>query len=120
MAIGAIAPGGREVNGQRLLRHLVAAMATTAVLLISVAPAPTYAASDLSQVIDSVRNWVAGLLAGLATLFLMVGGLRYLVAAGNRREMERGKEAMKSAVVGYVLAVMAPLLIDLLRRMVGI
>ena len=68
----------------------------------------------------SVRNWVAGLLAGLATLFLMVGGLRYLVAAGNRREMERGKEAMKSAVVGYVLAVMAPLLIDLLRRMVGI
>jgi len=27
---------------------------------------------------------------------------------------------MKSAVVGYVLAIMAPLLIDLLRRMVGI
>jgi Type IV secretion system pilin len=119
MAIGAIAPGGSEVNGRRLIPHLLAAMATTAVLLV-VVPAPTYAASDLSQVIDSVRNWVSGLLAGLATLFLMVGGLRYLVAAGNRREMERGKEAMKSAVVGYVLAVMAPLLIDLLRRMVGI
>jgi len=107
------------VNGRRLLHRLFAATLTATVFVIA-ASEPTHAASDLSQVIDSVRNWVAGLLAGLATLFLMVGGLRYLVAAGNRREMERGKEAMKSAVVGYVLAVMAPLLIDLLRRMVGI
>jgi len=107
------------VNGRRLLHRLFAATLTATVFVIA-ASEPTYAASDLSQVIDSVRNWVAGLLAGLATLFLMGGGLRYLVAAGNRREMERGKEAMKSAVVGYVLAVMAPLLIDILRRMVGI
>ncbi len=119
MAIGAIAPGGGEVKGRRLLRHLFVATLTATVCVL-VASGTTYAVSDLSQVIDSVRNWVSGLLAGLATLFLMVGGLRYLVAAGNRREMERGKEAMKSAVVGYVLAVMAPLLIDLLRRMVGI
>jgi putative Mn2+ efflux pump MntP len=111
--------GGIEVNGRRLLQHLFVATLTATVFVVMVS-GPTYAASDLSQVIDSVRNWVAGLLAGLATLFLMVGGLRYLVAAGNRREMERGKEAMKSAVVGYVLAVMAPLLIDILRRMVGI
>ena len=114
-----MAIGGNQVNGPRLLHRMLAATLTATVFVVATS-GPTYAASDLSQVIDSVRNWVAGLLAGLATLFLMVGGLRYLVAAGNRREMERGKEAMKSAGVGYVLAVMAPLLIDILRRMVGI
>jgi cyanate permease len=93
----------------------------TAALCLPAAVTPVYAAaSNLSDVIDGIEKWAAGLLAGLATLFLMVGGIRYLAAAGNRREMERGKEAMKSAVVGYVLAAMAPILIGVLRQMVGI
>ena len=77
-------------------------------------------ASDLGQVIDSIRLWVAGLLAALATLFLTIGGIRYLAAGGNRREMERGKEAMRSAIIGYGLAALAPLLVDILRHMVGL
>ncbi len=37
--------------------------------------APAYAASgDINTVIDSIRNWVAALLAALATLFLTIGG----------------------------------------------
>ena len=42
-----------------------------------------YTASDLNTVIDSVRNWVAGLLAAPATLFLTIGGARYLTANCN-------------------------------------
>jgi hypothetical protein len=81
---------------------------------------PAYAASDLTSVIDSLRNWVAGLLIALATLFLTIGGLRYLTAGGNPRAMEQGKEAIKSALIGYALAALAPLLVDILRRVVGV
>jgi chromate transport protein ChrA len=105
--------------GRTFPYHLLAGVAATVVLAVATST-PGYAASDLATVIDGVRNWAAGLLAGLATLFLLVGSVRYMAAAGNRREMERGKEAMKSAVVGYVLALMAPLLIQLLRQIVGI
>jgi heme A synthase len=108
------------MRDRRLLPHLLAAALMAATVIIA-APLPAHAAAtSLSDVIDSIQRWVAGLLAGLATLFLMVGGIRYLTAGGNRREMERGKEAMKSAVVGYVLAAMAPILINILRQMVGI
>ena len=82
--------------------------------------APAYAAAgDLNSVIDSVRNWMAGLLAALATLFLTIGGLRYLTAGGNPRAVEQGKDGIKSALIGYALAALAPLLVDILRRVIG-
>jgi hypothetical protein len=81
---------------------------------------PAYAAAgDITTVIDSIRNWVAGILAALATLFLTVGGVRYLVANGNPRAMEEGKAAIKSALIGYALAALAPMFVDILRRVLA-
>ncbi len=76
--------------------------------------------SDLNTVINSLRTWLAGLLAALATLFLTIGGLRYLTAGGNPRAVEQGKDAIRSALIGYALAALAPLLVDILRRVIGI
>lgn len=80
---------------------------------------PAYAASDLNTVIDSVRNWMAGLLVALATLFLTVGGIRYLTANGNPRAAEEGKQAIKSALIGYALALLAPMLVSILEKVLG-
>ncbi len=99
-----------------------ALLVPTAAALVTalVFPAPAYAASgDINSVIDSIRNWVAGLLAALATLFLTVGGIRYLIASGNPRMMDEGKAAIRSALIGYALAALAPLLVDILRHVIG-
>ncbi len=96
-------------------------MVSIAVFLIAfLFPLPAYAASgDITTVIESIRNWVAGLLAALATLFLTIGGIRYLMASGNPRTMDEGKAAIRSALIGYALAALAPLLVDILRRVLG-
>jgi hypothetical protein len=96
-------------------------VAVSALLLLNIALAqPALAgAGDLTSVIDSIRNWVAGVLAALATLFLTVGGVRYLIASGNPRAMEQGKAAIRSALIGYALAALAPMLVDILRRVIG-
>ncbi len=94
--------------------------ATAAALVFTVAVnLPVYALGDLNGVIDSIRNWVAGLLAALATLFLTIGGVRYLTAGGNQRNAEEGKEAIKSALIGYALAALSPLFVDILKRVLG-
>ncbi|HEY8953536.1 MAG TPA: pilin [Candidatus Dormibacteraeota bacterium] len=90
-----------------------------AVLLTILLAVPAYAASDLNTVIDSVRNWVAGLLAALATLFLTIGGARYLTANGNPRSVEEGKAAIKSAMIGYALALLAPMLVSILQKVLN-
>jgi len=77
------------------------------------------AAPSLNGVIDSLRTWLVGILATLATLFLTIGGIRYLLAGGDPMQVERAKTALKSAAIGYALAVLAPLLVTILTSVVG-
>ena len=99
-------------------------MAVTGLLIVGGA-ATAFAAetaatgTSLNAVIDSLRNWLVGLLAALATLFLTIGGLRYLTAGGDPMQVERAKTALKSAAVGYALAALAPLLVGILSSVVG-
>ena len=105
-----------------VLRRLPAALVLAAALLVIFA-APAFAqgtgAPTLSGVIDNLRNWIVGILAGVATLFLTIGGLRYLTAGGDPGQVEKAKIALKSAAIGYALAILAPLLVSILASIVG-
>lgn len=94
---------------------LAPAGAVALVLTVTLA-VPVLAASDLNSVIDSVRDWVAGLLIALSTLFLTVGGVRYITAQGNPRAVEEAKAGIKAALIGYALAALAPTLISILQK----
>ena len=107
---------------RQLLRRLPVAVAIGVILLVVVA-SPAFAAGGaaptLSGVIDNLRNWIVGILAGVATLFLTIGGLRYLTAGGDPGQVEKAKIALKSAAIGYALAILAPLLVSILASIVG-
>jgi hypothetical protein len=74
---------------------------------------------SLPTIISKLRLWIMGLLAGVATLFLVVGGVRYLAAGGDPSEVERAKSSLKSALIGYALAVLAPVLLTVLQSIIG-
>jgi hypothetical protein len=100
------------------LRHvprLPGAHALVAVPLL----APTLAADSVSQVLSNATLWLVGILAGLATLFLTLGGVRYLMAGGDPAEVEKAKTALKSAAIGYALAILAPVIVTILKSLVG-
>ena len=105
----------------RRLRRLAGA-GVLAVVLVALLVSPALAqATDptLSGVIDRIRNLLVGLLAGLATLFLTVGGVRYLFAGGDPGQVEKAKITLKSAAIGYALAALATPLVGLLKYVVG-
>ena len=104
-----------------IARARIGALAVASTIACAaLAPSEAYAASgDITAVIDSLRLWVAGILAGLATLFLTIGAARYLIANGNPRAMEEAKDAMRSALIGYALAGLAPMFVDIVRRVIG-
>jgi hypothetical protein len=77
------------------------------------------AVASIGQVIANITNWITGILAGLATLFLTIGGLRYLMAGGDPSEVERAKTALRSAAIGYGLAILAPVIVTILKSLVG-
>lgn len=95
---------------------------------VFVAAAPAFAAdgvgvvaapASLSEVINNIRNWLVGLLVALATLFLTVGGVRYLLAGSDPGEVAKAKDTLKYAALGYAVAALAPLLTSILKKIVG-
>jgi hypothetical protein len=86
---------------RRAARVVVTASAT--VLLLGVG-APASAASaadpvplavaDLPTVINNMTVWITGIIAAVATLFLTIGGTRYLMAGGDPSEVERAKGSL--------------------------
>lgn len=76
-------------------------------------------AGSVDAVLTNIRNWIMGILALLATVFLTIGGLRYVIAAGDPGEVAKAKIAFKSAAMGYALAALAPLVVTVLKGIVG-
>ena len=107
-------------SGAYVARRLPAVMVLTVGLMLAVA-APAYAAGGptIGGVISNLTAWLVGILAGVATLFLTIGGLRYLTAGGDPVQVEKAKTALKSAAIGYALAILAPLIVSILASLVG-
>ena len=97
------------------------------VLVVTAAPAPAWAADavplaapkSLNEILSGIRTWLMTILAGIATVFLTIGGVRYLMAGGDPSEVERAKSAFKSAGIGYALAIIAPIILGILDQIVG-
>jgi hypothetical protein len=95
------------------------------VLLTALAAAPAHAAEPsgtqrLTTVLGNATNWLVGILAALATLLLTVGGVRHVLAGGDPGEVEKAKSAYRSAVLGYALAALAPVVVAIVKGILGI
>lgn len=77
------------------------------------------AANDLPTVIANLQKWVMGILAALATLFLVLGGVYRVTAGGDPAQVEKSNTQFKNALIGYALAVLAPVLLEVVKSVVG-
>ena len=116
-------PGGRAaglaVPGLAVPGLAVPGLAVPGLAVPGLAAGHLLAAATVSQVITNVTVWIVGILAGLATLFLTLGGLRYLMAGGDPAQVEKAKTALRSAAIGYGLAILAPVIVTILKSLVG-
>jgi Type IV secretion system pilin len=120
-------PGRAPASRARLAARAAAVAAVAAAVALAAAAQPALAstaghvlaAASIDQVISNITRWITGILAGLATLFLTIGGLRYLMAGGDPSEVERAKTALRSAAIGYGLAILAPVIVTVLKSLVG-
>ncbi|PWU58835.1 hypothetical protein DLE60_19625 [Micromonospora globispora] len=103
------------------------AAVTGAVMLLLTAPAAAYAdtgvpvlaVNSLPVVIANLQSWLIGILAAVATLFLVLAGVYWATAGGDPAQVDKAKGALKNALVGYGLAVLAPVLLQVVRGIVG-
>lgn len=89
--------------------------------LVLAAPAPDDGGgpNSIAEVISNITGWVMGIIALVATMFLVIGGLRYMAAGGDPAQVEQAKGNVKSALIGYALAVLSPVILQVLQSILG-
>lgn len=115
------------VGWRACLRRTLVVLASAAVVVLVVPVWTAHARSvtvlaevaSVDQVLTNIRTWIMGILALLATVFLTIGGVRRVMAGGDPGEHEKAKDCFKAAAIGYSLAALAPLVVSVLKGIVG-
>ena len=71
------------------------------------------------SILDSLRNALVAVLVTLSVVALTYAGLRYVIAGGDATGVEKAKGAAKAAVIGLVLALRAPVIVAIVKRILG-
>lgn len=71
------------------------------------------------QILDGIRNALIAVLAALAIASLTYAGVRYVLAAGDTMGVEKAKSAAKSALIGLALALLAPVVVAIVKGIIG-
>lgn len=65
---------------------------------------PANVPNNLNTVIGSIVSGVVALMALVAVLFLVFGGVQYLTSSGEDEKVEKAKNTMTYALLGLVIA----------------
>jgi hypothetical protein len=106
-------------NISRLLTIATATACAVAVAVPAYAEPHILAVNDLPTVIGNITAWVVGIAFGVATLFATIGFFLYLTAGGDPTSVEKAKSAFKNAGIGYAGALLAPILLAIVRGWIG-
>lgn len=65
----------------------------------------------LSEIIIGTIKVASGLVGALAVLMLVVGGIMYMVSAGDTTRADSAKNIIKYAIIGLIIAIMALIIV---------
>ena len=68
---------------------------------------------------NNLLNLGMGVAVTVSAFFLLWGAFIYMSAAGNPRQMERGKEAMVNALFGLIIALSARTIAAMIQSALG-
>lgn len=77
----------------------------------SVGPVNVSTSGDLNTIIGKIIDWVLGIAGAIALLFLIIGGVRYIISAGNPTQTEGAKKTIIYALVGLIVIILSYVLI---------
>lgn len=93
-----------------------------AIALGALAASPAFAASGINTavgatlavgntspetIVINLINWVLGILALIAVIFILLGGFRWMTAGGNEESVEKAKQILIAAIIGLVIIMAA-------------
>lgn len=71
------------------------------------------------SILDGLRNALVAVLVTLSVVALTYAGVRYVIAGGDPTGVEKAKGAAKAALIGLSLALLAPVVVTIVKGIIG-
>jgi type IV secretory pathway VirB2 component (pilin) len=90
-----------------LLASPMLALAATSYSIEDIGGSIGLGTSDLKQTVINVIQWVLGIMALVAVVFIIIGGVTWMTAGGNEEKVEKAKKIISAAVIGLIIVLLA-------------
>ena len=74
----------------------------------------TYGGSSIQSFLKLIRTWFLGFSGALAILFIVIGGVKYITAGGNEKQVASAKSTLTYAIIGLLLVLMSSVILKLI------
>ena len=74
--------------------------------------------TSIPQIFRTIINWALGIAFGIAVIFLIIGGFRYITAGGNEESVQKGKSSVINALIGIVIIVLSYVIVNVVANLV--
>jgi len=75
--------------------------------------------NSIADILNRVRDMLMLVIGSLSLVMLTVGGIHYVTAGGDKEGIHRAKQTVQHALLGLVVAVLAPVLIQVVKTVLG-
>jgi len=90
-----------------LLAMPVTALAQTSYTIEDIGSSIGLGTADLKDTVVNVIQWVLGILALVAVVMIIYGGIVWMTAAGNEDRIGKAKKVISAAVIGLIIVLLA-------------
>ncbi len=77
-------------------------------------------ADSFAELFVGIADWIAGIVALLAVLMIVVGGFQYMVSGGNEEKTKQARQTIQWSLVGLVVVLLSWSLLNTLLTILGV
>jgi hypothetical protein len=75
--------------------------------------------NTVSDLLNAVLNNLMGLIAVISIIFIVIGGIMYMLSGGSEAAITRAKKTWTGAVIGLAIALAAPTFLKTIQTLLG-
>lgn len=75
--------------------------------------------NNVADVLTSLMGYLKSIAGFIAVIFIIIGGIMYMISAGDKDMMERGKKTLLYAISGLAIVIAAPTFLKEIMTILG-
>ena len=75
--------------------------------------------TTVSELLNSILSHLMGIIAIIAVIFIIIGGVMYMMSGGNETMITRAKKTWTGAIIGFAIALASPTFLKEIQKILG-